>query len=658
MNTRVEMAHADELTDWYQLNLTVLRHIYEAATAGKTGAATWPELTLRASFPDPERQIVQHAYQEAKKVDAVLRMAVEVAHAARGHAGGAGAGDKLLERLSLEQGGTMHAIVQAGGLKSRATLHGALALDDATAVVYRGGSRVVGTAFLVGRDLLVTAAHVVFGQDADAFQATLADDLSFSFKVIESNTKRESMIAYPAEKHPLVAYSLPWGAPPNRLAVSPDEAAASRLDFALIRLDRAISHVNPVDIARPPTPAVNEPLLVLGFPGGTSMRWDTGVIDSIERYRLKHRVNALPGMSGSCCIDVDGRPVAMHEGSLADNTFSVGGHQGKPGVNRAVCLRDIRHAMLAGGKDPLAKGPVAPGIAIYSELLVAQWARSGLRLAPPGLREAWGRYVKQAVSAEPEQAGPFRPFHPWFRRLPFEQWIDRAADPVERLCIVSGAAGTGKSFLAEIVRAKANNAAEDVIVISATETTSWSWREAMQKWGIAALPPPPLRPHAGIARHDHVPAAAERIASFGGRTAQASPAPLFVLIDFDGNASFRPGEEAPWLPFMADLLGYWWVRLVVLGAPGSIIQELLDTKAYEAGLVLNDIELKHLNAFDFRPFARSYLPQDQADSATLRTRLDAMTEVHTRMLAAFPEAALQTVATVLAAILLQNSFGA
>jgi hypothetical protein len=658
MNAFVDPPQPDELADWYTLEIAEFRRIYEAVTAGRGDVASWAQLEAHITTPDPAvpaRAIMRLAYQEAAGAGpaVVIRLTVAVARAIATREIGSNVADRIMEEMSRKQiGGHMQAIVQPGGFQTRDTLHGACALDDATAIVYRGES-VVGTAFLVARDLVVTAGHVALKSDQHAFYHELADELSFSFRIYESKEMSEAVIARPAGKHALVASSLPWGEPPNHLYISPEGVAQNFLDFALIRLDQAISHVDPVDIAKPAMPVATAPLLVLGFPGGTAMRWNVGVVDSMQGVRLKHKVNTLPGMSGSACINVDGKPVAIHEGSLDDNTFSIGGHDKPQTLNRAICLWQIRQAMLAGGKDPLATHQVAAGIGIYSETLVARWARSGLRLAPAHLRAAWSRYVSAAIGVGPESQGPFRPFHPWLRRQPFEQWIDRAANPTERLCIVNGDSGTGKSFLVEIVRAKTDNSAMDVVHISATETTAWSWQEAIQKWGVEAAVPDTLRPSAGVARHDETPQAAARIASLGGRSEEMAR-PLFVVIDFDGSASFPPGEDTPWLPFMADLLGHSWVRLVVLGAPVSITQDLLDEWADETRLVSTEINLQHLNARDFRAFARQYLHSD-GSSEEARAQLDQAARTHATTLAAFPAVQLQTAATVLAAIMLKEA---
>ena len=656
MNGRADPVRHGEPAKWCELDMAALRRIFEAATAGKQDAASWPQLaayTTASAGDDAQRDMTRRAYIEALSQGALFQLATEVMAVLAERSPATADASALPVDLKPEQCGSMQAIVQAGGIKNSATLLGAVALNAATAVVYRG-SRVIGTAFLVARDLVVTAAHVVCRHDGAQFEQSLADDLSFSFRVVESRVRSESVIAYPAPSRALVACSLPWGRPPNRLAITPDDEARDRLDFALIRLDRSITHVEPVDIRHPPTPKLLEPLLVLGFPGGTAMGWDTGVIDSVDRYRLKHKVNTLPGMSGSCCIDIEGRPIAIHEGSLADNTYSFAGHQGPLGVNRAVCLRDIRDAMLARGRDPLANASETPAIAIYSDLLVGRWARSGLRLAPAQLHDEWRRYVQEATGAAPDDGTAFPPFYPWFRRTPFEQWFDRADRPAERLCIVSGPPGAGKSFLAEILRAKVRNPAQDVVLISATETTAWSWRDAMQKWGIEP-DPQPMRPQAGLARHDDVPLAAARVASFGGRANDAPDRPLYVAIDFDGSASFPAGEDAPWLPFMADLLGYPWVRLVVLGAPDSITQDLLDGSD-EGELVATEIALQPLNERDYRLFAKHLLRTGSTGEADLPALLEQVMPLHQRTVEVFHEPQLLTAATVLAALMLKKSF--
>jgi len=384
------------------------------------------------------------------------------------------------------------------------------------------------------------------------------------------------------------------------------------------------------------------------------MSWDVGTVASVDNERLKHRANTMPGMSGSCCIDVDGKAIALHEGSLEDETYAFNSDRGSNVLNRAVCLWDIRNAMRTGATDPLHTHPKSPGLAFYVEALVLQWTKAGLRFVPDTLKDKWNQYVQEALGVQ--ENGRVSPFHPWFERESFERWINEnltSGESFNRLCVINGGRGTGKSFLAAIVRATVQNDINDVVVISATETTAWSWREAIRKWGVDTQGDV-LRPEAGVAMHDDTPKAAERIVRHGGRFEDASASPLFVVIDFDGNASFPLDEEPPWLPFMGELLGYSWVRLIVIGAPETITSGISNLAQREQELETT-ITLNHVDKNAFQAFALKLLRHGRPPSNATRTELTEAMNLYVRILEAFPGPALQTTVSALAGILLQKS---
>lgn len=655
MNANTEIAAADELAAWCELRIEDFREAYEACING-TKAATWSVLGGQTPPDGAEfvAQLKRHACREALAFGVLTHLAVRVSQAqVTKNLADKGSADGIVARIArVDVGGHMQALVQ-GALLRRETLEGLLKVDAATAVVY-AGTRAVGTAFLVAPDLILTAAHVVLRADEADFKVALSPGLSFSFRADASGQR---VIAYAAGPDALVAYSLPWGRPPDKLFVPPTPGSAERLDFALVRLDRYMRHVDSVDIGSPPRTEARERLVVLGFPGGTAMAWDVGTVSAAGNERLAHEAGTLPGMSGSCCIDVNGKPVALHEGSLRDNTFSNGEPVAKGGENRAICLWAVRNAIPAGARDPLRLRSRAPGLAFRDQGLVQRWAKSGLRFAPANMQPAWIRLVTEAIGVAPEGTGTFPEFHPWFKRDTFESWVEQniASERSDnRLCVVSGNPGTGKSFLAAILREKVGKHS-DVVVISATETTAWSWREAITKWGVALDARGGLRPDAGVTMHDEVPQAAQRIAAHGDRTTQADTVPLFVAIDFDGVASFSLDQESPWLPFMAELLGYQWVRLIVIGAPESVTLGLTDRMQDEELITTLRIRLDHVDEEGFRRFARQLLRKGRASVPSNET--DEALQSYRRILNGLSAAPLQTAATVLAAILLKRSVG-
>lgn len=637
---------------WCSLSVDNFGQIYRKCTAN-TGAEDWAALFAMHS---DSLQLREACCQEALRLDLLGEFALKLAKVQVVLGLGSDKDADTMMRLIVDSGaaGRMQALVSDGGLLTRNTLLGTLSIDAATAMVYRG-DQVVGTAFLVGPDLIMTAAHVVLRTEGIEFKPRLENRLSFSFR--PAGGGRDAVFAYPAARMPLVLHSLPFGHAPDTLSETPPEVSAQCLDYALVRLDREVRHVEALDIRSPPRVSENDPVVVLGYPGGTAMRWDKGPVKEVGGERIHHMVNTLPGMSGSCCINVHGRPVAVHEGSLQTKKFAIGGKGPACGVNRAVGLWVIRNHMLSGA-DPLMERPRSPALEFQSDEMVRRMGRAGLRLVggDPQASATWKNIVEKAVGVLPGAVGVAKPFHPWFKRGQFEEWVDANAVPGasrKRLCIVSGPPGCGKTFLASILRERVPDDLKDTVVISATETTAWSWSEAIHNWGVETGNGEPLRPAPGVAMHDEAPAAAKLFAHLGGHT-QDGP-PLFVLIDFDGNASFPEGEEAPWLPFMFELLGYPWVRLVVIGAPSSVSLALMEhVQDNEVGEYAR-VNLDHIAGDEFSLYIRQLLRAGR-DTVPEQALKDAMA-MRADLLREMPAPQALTAVTALAAIVVRNGLG-
>ena len=668
---QVHLDAADSFADWCTIDPEALGAVYDAELRG-TDAVSWKVLTVIPenvpSSPEGRTTLFRAATREALRVGLLMELALhitrkEMAAVAR-PVSEANAVIAMLE-TALRDAGRMQALVQDGGLLGRAALLGLAALDGATALVRRGDIA-IGTAFLVARDLVLTSAHVVVNRSVDTFVQELIPDLSFHFPVFNGLVSTQAIVARPKGGKGLIHSSLPWGKPPDKLHGPPDGGSATQLDYALIRLDMQVTHVEPLDILEPPEPRKNDPLVVLGFAGGTAVKWDKGLVHDVSGERVEHKANTLAGMSGSCCINDFGKPIGIHEGSLLNHRLGGNGN-----FNRAVRLSAIRNAMRSNGADPLLAKPKSPGFAIFDESLVRRTANAGLRVLPAEDHGHWRDLVRQVLEGDPDTAGSLPAFHPWFRRLDFEVWVDNSMGELlpeaQRLLMASGDQGAGKSFLASILREKLLDALSESVFISATQTTAWSWTAALGKLGILPGDERELRPHDAEVRRVITEAANEVADKAPSRG--SSRAPLFVTIDFEGEASFS-AEESPWLRFMQELLGHAWIRLVILGAPAGIRAELIESQTvagvdrYASAKLLVD----PVTRVEFKRWVEKLLTQHQrvvpagdTPPADPAKDLPSLTKLALQSLDAvllqFPRPELQSACTALVGIMIQRTMG-
>jgi hypothetical protein len=190
-------------------------------------------------------------------------------------------------------------------------------------------SRAVGTGFLLGPDLLLTASHVI---EAVVDQKQRPGDVIFRFdykKLNHGATVQSGTLYGLAEKEWLVDYSGSGSynsiVDPNKESLGPDE-----LHYALLRLARpAGAEQIGGDRAEPSAPArrwiaiprhVNlrrgQALFILQHPEGLPLQvafGSNGVVGFDKGgTRIFHNVNTLGGSSGSPCFDERWQLVAMH----------------------------------------------------------------------------------------------------------------------------------------------------------------------------------------------------------------------------------------------------------------------------------------------------------------------------------------------------------
>ena len=218
-----------------------------------------------------------------------------------------------------------------------------------TAMIQIGGVA-AGTAFLVGPDLLLTAAHVldaeVAPQDLEGVTAT------FDFLAHEGRAPNET-----GDEVAVTGPCLAWS-PPTKKEIAGQthagEADLNHLDYALIRLER-LAAADVVQGERRGHYALSDveykfvPESLFKIPqhplGQTQLHCDA-LDPTINNSgaRVRYRSNTLPGSSGSAVLDRNGRVVALHHYSTS------GWNQGVPihAIVRDIAQQDV----VLPGPDP------------------------------------------------------------------------------------------------------------------------------------------------------------------------------------------------------------------------------------------------------------------------------------------------------------------
>lgn len=212
---------------------------------------------------------------------------------------------------------------------------GFAALRDAgrrMALIKRNGQP-IGTGFLVGSDLVLTAAHVVddggaVGADANGLVAV------FDFHAFDqpsvSLAERGSAVAVAA----VLAQSPPTPEERASTAINNWDAPLDKLDFALLKLAQPTDVAAPTEATRgfyklDPQPLdLNfvPPPEVFHFPLGQLLGYSSIVgtfVSNASGTRLRYSSNTLPGSSGGAIIDHRGNLVALHHYSIQTKNQAV-----------------------------------------------------------------------------------------------------------------------------------------------------------------------------------------------------------------------------------------------------------------------------------------------------------------------------------------------
>lgn len=637
------------LAGWTRLDPDGFAPVYVGASVH--GAARWPNLAV-----DFGADVIAAACAEAERRGFLGELARRVANVEAQLLGRAG--DEALRLLEVVGArNVLHAMTDhARGLLDIRMLPGLVQAANACAEVRDEGGT-AGTAFLVGRDLVLTAAHVVLDHRDGSWLATLRPGLTFGF-LEERNAFDGARVPVPAHGpahggEPL-SYAFPFATPPKALEPDFDRPepplAGDALDFALVRLARPVEHLEPIDIRSPAEPPRNRLCFVMGFGGGSMFQFDADPIFQVHEKagRLTNRSNAMAGFSGGCCVGADGRVVGIHEGSFTADA-AHDGYVAAALYNRAVRLHDIRRSMCAPGPDPLLQRAPAT-VGIDDAAMTRALYMTGLRLAGPAGENGWRARAcaYMGVPAVPEKLD-FPPFHPLLRRGPLENWLKRAARPeAERLCLIRGEAGAGKSFCVELIARTLAEPEVDLVRLTATRTSACSFEDAVGN-----------RLGAGVDGRAAGPGRMEAIAdamstSYG--VPRAADRPRFVAIDFETSDGSLPDREA-WYAFVAALVRRPWARVAVIGLSveeGDELERRIEAEDQPDDAGVLSVTLGHPTVDDLLRFARELLRDREPPVAAAQrdAQVRALWDSSEAMRAERPE--LRTAQVALSAIALRR----
>jgi hypothetical protein len=195
-----------------------------------------------------------------------------------------------------------------------------------------------GTGFLVGHDLVLTAAHVVsrvIGGRAEP------QEINLTFGLVEAVAGFMNVENVAVVKHGVVC-SQPHS--PSDVGVDTSSSPSDReLDFALLRIARPIGEVRGyIDLLGVQEMADRPKFVtILQHPEGRALAQSLGLtVDPAVPHRLRYQASTLKGSSGGLVLDGELNAVALHHAGDPAGPLQPRFNQGVPLWEIADAVRD------------------------------------------------------------------------------------------------------------------------------------------------------------------------------------------------------------------------------------------------------------------------------------------------------------------------------
>jgi hypothetical protein len=297
------------------------------------------EFLIAAYRERPANPVIQGAYSKARLAPgASIQQAGETVSTALTQATDAG-----IEKILRERSPYLNVSVW----------HQKLSEVSAQVCQILSQGRPLGTGFLVGPDLVLTAYHLVEHADAESNLAC-----RFDYRVAADSTVFAGITVPVLQEGWLVDYS---SYAQTDLSEEPTEIlpGENQLDYALLRLERRLAEEPLTQGAQAPDarhrgflplpdidPEVilDASLLILQYPRGQPLKvaMDTSpaLAWNANGTRLRYRTQTEAGSSGAPCFDFEWNLLALH-------------HAGRPAYSEAVPIAAIRRRLADKGLLPL-----------------------------------------------------------------------------------------------------------------------------------------------------------------------------------------------------------------------------------------------------------------------------------------------------------------